>query len=114
MDDVKLTRNGRDVTVSGDSPYTRFMKKWIALYQGEGKDFLANGFQVKPPALQCDMFSFAARKEKAVCYAAYESVSGERALALANATDKPQRVTGRWNGRGFDITLPPHDLRLVK
>jgi len=114
VDDVTLTRDGREVSVSGDSPYTRFMKKWIALYQGEGKDFLANGFRIKPPALACETFRFAAREEKAVCYAAYESASGERALALANATDKPQRVTGRWNGRNLDITLPPHDLRLVK
>ena len=114
VDDITLTRDGKDVVVSGDSPYTRFMKIWIALYQGEGKDFLANGFQVKPPALQCDMFSFAARKERAVCFAAYESASGERALVLANATDKPQRVTGEWKGRKLDITLPPHDLRLVK
>ena len=60
------------------------------------------------------MCSFAARKERAVCFAAYESASSDRALALANATDKPQRVTGWWNGRGLDITLPPHDLRLVK
>ena len=56
----------------------------------------------------------AAREEKAVCFAAYESASGERALALANATDKPQRVTGEWKGRTLDITLPPHDLQLVK
>ena len=84
------------------------------LYQGEGKDFLANGFQIKPPALTCDMFRFAARKERTVCFAAYESPSGARALVLANATGKPQRVTGEWQGRPLDITLPPHDLQLVK
>jgi hypothetical protein len=33
---------------------------------------------------------------------------------LANATGKPQRVTGEWQGRPLDITLPPHDIRLVK
>ena len=37
-----------------------------------------------------------------------------RALVLANATGKPQRVTGEWQGRPLDITLPPHDIRLVK
>ncbi len=90
------------------------MKKWIALYQGEGKEFLANGFQVKPPVLACDTFRFAARTERAVCFAAYESPSGEQALALANATDKPQRVTGEWKGRPLDIVLAPHDLQLIK
>ena len=114
IDDIKLERDGREVMVSGDSPYTRFMKKWIALYQGEGKDFLANGFMVKPPVLECDMFRFAGRKERAVCFAAYENAAGERALALANATDRPQRVTGKWKGSALDITLAPHDLQLVK
>jgi hypothetical protein len=114
IDDMRLERDGREVVVSGDSPYTKFMKKWIALYQGEGKDFLANGFQIKPPALTCDTFRFAARQERTVCFAAYESPSGARALVLANATGKPQRVTGEWQGRPLDITLPPHDIRLVK
>ena len=113
IDDVRLDRDGREVVFSGDSPYTKFMKKWIALYQGEGKDFLANGFRVKPPALTCDTFRFAGRQERTVCYAAYESPSGELALALANATDRPQRVTGEWEGRLIDITLPQHDIRLV-
>ena len=114
IDDVRLERDGREVVVSGDSPYTKFMKKWIVLYQGEGKDFLANGFQIKPPVLACDTFRFAARKERTVCFAAYESPSGARALVLANATGKPQRVTGEWQGRPLDITLPPHDIQLVK
>ena len=114
IDDVRLERDGREVVVSGDSSYTKFMKKWIALYQGEGKDFLANGFQIKPPALTCDTFRFAARQERTVCFAAYESPSGARALVLANATGKPQRVTGEWQGRPLDITLPPHDIQLVK
>ena len=113
IDDVRLERDGREVMVSGDSPYTKFMKKWIALYQGEGKDFLANGFQVKPPVLTCDTFRIAARKVRAVCFAAYESPSGARALVLANATDKPQRVTGEWDGRPLDIVLAPHDLQLI-
>ena len=114
IDDVRLERDGREVTVSGDSQYTQFMKRWIALYQGEGKEFLANGFQIKPPVLACDTFRFAARQERTVCFAAYESPSGARALVLANATGKPQRVTGEWQGRPLDITLPPHDIRLVK
>ena len=114
IDDVRLERDGREVTVSGDSQYTQFMKRWIALYQGEGKEFLANGFQIKPPVLTCDMFRVAARKERAVCFAAYESSSGEQALALANATRKPQRVTGEWKGRKLDMILAPLDIKIVK
>ena len=37
-----------------------------------------------------------------------------QSLALANATDKPQRVTGKWKGRPLDIVLAPHDLQLIK
>ena len=112
IDDVRLERDGREVTISGDSPYVRFMKKWIALYQGEGREFLAEGFRIRPPVLECDSFRFAARTEKVVCAAAYESASGARALALANATAEPRRVTGVWEGRRLDLTLPPHDFRL--
>ena len=114
IDDVRLERGGKEVVVSGDSPYTRFMKKWIAIYQGEGRDFLAKGFRVKPPVLECGKIRFAARHERAVCFEAYESASGEQALAMANATAKPQRLRGEWNGRRLEIVLAPHDLQLLR
>ena len=114
IDDVSLKRDGKEVVVSGDSPYTRFMKKWIALYQGEGRQFLADGFRIKPPALTCGTTHFAARRERAVCFEAYENASGEQALAIANATSEPQRLAGDWNGRRLDIVLAPHDLQLVR
>lgn len=103
-----------EVRVSGDSAYTAFMKKWIRLYRGEGRDFLANGFQVKPPRLTCDTFRFAERCEPAVCHAAYESAKGEKALVFANATDRPQKVSCLWKGRKLELTIPPRDLQLVR
>ena len=33
---------------------------------------------------------------------------------MAVATDKPQRVTDEWKGHTLDISLPAHDLQLVK
>ena len=72
--------------------------------------FLANGFRIKPPALTCGTTHFAARRERAVCFEAYENALGEQALAIANATSEPQRLTGSWNGRTVDIVLAPPDL----
>ena len=114
VDDVKLERDGAELRVSGDSAYTAFMKKWIRLYRGEGRDFLANGFQVKPPRLTCDTFRLAERCEPAVCHAAYESAKGEKALVFANATDRPQKVSCRWKGRKLETVVAPRDIQLVK
>lgn len=114
IDDIRLERDGREVIVSGDSEYTRFMKKWIAIYRGEGRDFLADGFQIKPPAVECDRFLFAERDEPAVCVAAYESAKGEKAVVFANATAKPQKVSYRWKGKQMVDTIAPRDIVIVK
>ena len=114
VDDVKLERAGAEVRVSGDSAYTAFMKKWIWLYRGEGRAFLADGFQVKPPRLKCETVRIAMREEPAVCHAAYVSEKGEKALVLANATAKPQKVVCRWQGRRLELTIAPRDIRLVR
>ena len=61
------------------------------------------------------VYRFRARafnRRLAICCA--PTAPGARALVLANATGKPQRVTGKWQGRPLDITLPPHDIQLVK
>ena len=49
--------------------------------------------------------------EKLYGQGSVEVVEGELSVT---ATGKPQRVTGEWQGRSLDITLPPHDIRLVK
>ena len=115
LDDVKLERpDGTEPRLSGDSPYVTFMKKWIALYRGEARSFLADGFQVKPPQLSCARIRIAAREVPTVCHAAYENARGERALVLANATRNAQKVSCRWKNRRLDLTVGPRDIRLVR
>lgn len=73
-----------------------YMRRWVELFHGEGRPWLAHGRRVKPPRVVCAEVPVAYGKEKAtgpaVFVAAYESLDGRRALVLANATDKEQEV----------------------
>ena len=90
IDDVILSdAGGREVGRNGEDRYIEFIRRWIALYRGEGRDFLAHGFQEKPPALRCAKLKRLARTVPAVCHAAYRAQDGRRALVLANGTDVP-------------------------
>lgn len=113
VDDLRLEKDGREVRFSGDSPYTVFMKRWIALYRGEGRDFLARGRAIRPPCVSCAKHRFAAREEDAVQVGAFESADGRRALFLANATDVQQHYSAAWNGEAVVGVLGPSDMRMV-
>lgn len=113
IDDLSLEKDGDEVRVQGDSKYMRFMKRWIALYRGPGRDFLANGFRVKPPQLDCAKVRFAAREEPAVLVAAYRSQKGAEALAFGNPTDCAQTFSYRWKEQSITRTLAPNAMELV-
>lgn len=114
VDDVALCdAQGNEVRTSKQDWYVDYLKKWISLYRGAGRPFLAEGFQEKPPRLQCARVTRLSRTVSAVCHAAYRSPDGRRALVLANATDKPQPITYRWNGKDVSRVLPPAALELV-
>lgn len=114
VDDVTLRHlDGTTVFERGESAYLRMMKNWVRLYQGAGRDFLVYGFREKPPRLTCARFQMADRTFPAVVRAAYRAADGRRALAVANATDKPQTFSCTWRGRSIVRTLRPTEIALI-
>ena len=113
IDDIALLRGGQVVETAGDTMYLDFMKRWIRLYRGEGRSWLAYGRRIRPPRIRCATTKVAARTLPAVCCAAYENVNGEKAMALANGTDRPQPLSCLWNGSWRSFEMAPHELRLV-
>lgn len=130
IDDVRLLEvaadgSTKDVVVRGLGAYHRFMKAWVELYQGEGRDWLAHGRHIRPPKLTCAMEKIKQRaingkqtvelERPAVHHAAYVSLDGRKALVFANATKARQKVS--WQGEGGvkrELELEPKELRLVR
>ena len=96
--------------------YPGYMKRWISLFRGEGRPWLAYGRRIKPPQLVCGSVSLkGGGTAPAVFIAAYESEDGRRALVLANATADTQSVRCVWpGGKTMEFKLEPRDLRLIK
>lgn len=122
VDDLRLEDlAGGEVMSEGGGPYEDFMRRWIALYHGEGRDFLAWGHAVKPPRLRCakapyDMTLRSGRMTRmwpAVQVAAYVARDGRRAAVVANATGRRQSAELLYGGRCLSLTLEADELRLL-
>ena len=109
-------------TLSGDKKaMLAFAERWIQIYRGEGRKWLAHGRQLHPPKIECSSVAYHENfrgKEidnvKPVVFGtAWEATDGTRALMFANATDYPQDVAYRWKGTWTRTTFKPHELRLV-
>lgn len=115
IDDIRLAdAEGRTVLRRGDTPYLRTFRAWLKLYRGEGRDFLANGFMIRPPELRCGTTRLAARTLPAVRHAAYRASDGRTALVLANGTRERQACSCAWDGEDRTFTLESGEIRLVK
>ena len=112
----EVTKDGtvKPIVMTGSSSYSDFMKQWVALYHGEGRDWLAFGRQVKPPRILCAEQQYEMRNIPCVFHAAYESLDGRKALVLANATGNPQGVTVLYKDRFVSLTLAPDEIRLIR
>ena len=104
----------KPLLLSGRTAYDAFMKKWVTLYHGEGREWLAFGRQIKPPRIVCATQDYDGRTVPCVFHAAYESLDGRKAVVLANATDAPQAVTLVSKARRLTLTLAPDEIRLLK
>ena len=93
-----------------------YMKRWISLFRGEGRPFLAYGRRIKPPQIVCGSMKLkGGGTAPAVFVAAYESEDGRRAFVLANATTDKQDVRCVWpGGKTMEFHLEPRELRLTK
>jgi len=120
LDDVEI----REVLADGRLANVRrpalpvdheFMRRWIALYQGEGRPYLLMGKMIHPPRLECAARVAAGQRELApVLHNAFEAPDGSQAVVLANWTAAAQQVTLHWNGRASSLSLEPYEVRLVR
>lgn len=111
LEEVLADGSTREVIRPKEDDYARFMKRWIALYRGEGRDSMAYGRQVKPPRLA----SASADGGRPVAFvSAYAAPGGGRTVVVANATAVRQSVTLLDRGRYRVIELEPDEIKLIK
>ncbi len=118
VDDVRLMKvnadgSAQDVILVGISPYDEFMKNWVTLYHGEGREWLAFGRHIKPPRIVCNEVEYENVKFPCVFHAAYEAKDGRKALVLANATRSTQKVSLLSDGKRMTLVLSPDEIKLI-
>ena len=99
-----------------------FVRRWVAFYHGEGREWLAFGRQVKPPRIVCAMQRYYPKgKGKSdpvmrptVFCNAFVSAEGRKAMVLVNATEKPQSVALYKGGARVSLELAPAEIKLLK
>ena len=123
LEEVLPDGSVREVELTGRGAYNDFMRRWVALYHGEGRAWLAFGRQVKPPRIVCaslpyDILLHDGRKvagtRPAVFCNAYVAADGRKALVLVNATALPQSVDLYKGGQHMSLTLAGDEIRLLK
>ena len=105
----------------GQSEMLAFTEKWIRLYRGEGRRFLAHGKALRPPRVECDVVPYEenfrgaqiVNDKPAVFASAWEAADGARAVCLGNATPVDRKVSYCWRGEWTTLVLKPRELRLV-
>ena len=106
---------------NGNDGVLDFVEKWIRLYRGEGRKFLAYGKELHPPTVECDVVAYhdnfrgtvIDNDKPAVFASAWEAADGSRALCFGNATGVDRKIAYRWEGAWSKMTLRPHELKLV-
>lgn len=99
-----------------------FVRRWVAFYHGEGREWLAFGRQVKPPRIVCARQKYYPLGKKksdpvmrpAVFCNAFVSAEGKKAIVLVNATSKPQSVLLYRGGTRVSLELAGDEIRLLK
>jgi len=119
VDDMKLEAvrpdgSAKEVSCEGLSTDALFLKKWVALYHGEGRPWLMYGRSVHPPQLTCATLMYKDGPVPAVFHNAFRAPDGGEAVVLANATREPQAVTLFWRGVPKRLTLEADGVMLVR
>jgi len=105
----------RSAVFEGDVRYNDYMRRWLALYRGSAREFLMNGRHVKPPRHTCEIQgpTDTALGSPAVYVGAFTTWKGDRkALVLANATLRPQKVTWQ-DGSARSRELAPLEIAVI-
>ncbi len=121
----EITPDGpREVICSGLGDYDDFMRRWIKLYHGPARKWLAYGRQIRPPAIEAgeqkfSMMLYGAKTpytgfRPCVFNSAWQATDGSKALVFVNATKERQPVGYRWNGQSAKLVLDPDEIKLVE
>ena len=115
LDDIRLTKDGKEVVQSGDTRWIDFHKRWIALYCGEASKFLVRGRRIRAPEIKCAKIRLGGegREVDAVCTAAYRADDGDEAAVFANATWREQAVEMSWHGIRKSVVVAPGGIAFV-
>ena len=114
LEAVQADGSAKEVRYAGLSSDARFMRKWVALYHGEGRPWLAHGRLLHPPKLACSTITYRDRPTPAVFHNAFRATDGKVAVVLANATREPQAVTLSWRDKRMSLTLEADGALLVQ
>lgn len=122
LEEVQPDGGVREVVLTGRGAYDDFMRRWVAYYHGEGRDWLAFGRQVKPPRVVCASQRYEINlhgnkrtgTRPTVFCNAYVARDGRKAIVLVNATSVPQPVDLYKGGRRVSIVLAGDEIRLLK
>ena len=108
--------------VGPDAQYEAFMRRWVGLYTGEGRDFLLYGRGIKPPRIICEKVPYEKKKwptgmiqseKPVVAGAAWRAPDGREALFFANGSREPRKFSYSWHGKTVELELAPFELRMI-
>ena len=123
LEEVLADGTVKEVILSGRDAYDKFMRNWVSVYHGRGRDWLAHGRQIRPPVIDCGTVPFKMSlyggakyegRRPAVFHSAWETLDGRKALVFVNATAETQLVGYRWHGEPKTIYVNPDDVTLVE
>ncbi|MBL8992031.1 MAG: hypothetical protein JNM63_01740, partial [Spirochaetia bacterium] len=113
---VEITAEGK---VAGPVPFAHSaqaatLRKWVELYQGEGRPYLLLGRMLHPPKLDVETIRFGDRDFPAILHNLFRSPDGSEALVLASAADELVRATLYWKNQSQLIELKAGEIRLIR
>lgn len=114
LEEILPDGTSREARYRGESSETRFMRRWVELYHGEGRPWLQHGRLLHPPRLDCGTQEYNKITMPKVFHNAFRSADGREAVVLANATHENQDVTLFWKGERKKLLIKADDAVLVK
>ncbi len=114
LEEIRPDGTSQEARYTGESSETRFMRRWVELYHGEGRPWLQHGRILHPPRCICKSQEYRDQKVPDVFHNAFRSADGKEAVVLANATHEDQEVTLFWQGERKKLIIKADDAMLVK
>lgn len=122
LEEVLADGTTKEIVISGRGAYDAFMRRWVELYHGAAREWLAFGRQIKPPRIVCGDQPYSmsfhggakleGRQPNVFCNA-YEAADGRKAVVVVNATGEKQAVTLYQYGTRKQLVLEPDEIRLL-